>query len=266
MRPRRAAGAVARLRPGAVLAGAAVVSSPSAGAPGRALRVDNDVAARPSPIGRKPGQHRPGGPRRGQRLGKPPRPRRQATSSPHGDGARPWSPRTQRPRPPLSPTSRPAPCRWTSSRRRSVRAAGGKRPLMSPRFARLGSPHCGSASRCSQARPLRSPPSDESDAGLFEEAFVVLGVDRWPFDHARVQLLYGESACGGPRKVTRIASASTHCTRNLRAPWSTTVGEARRRRAPSHWRDQATCRPARSGSAHAAGARDRATRGFGINQ
>jgi DNA-binding CsgD family transcriptional regulator len=47
---------------------------------------------------------------------------------------------------------------------------------------------------------------DDQAAGLFEEALAVPGSDRWPFDRARVHLLFGERL----RRMRKVAEARGH--------------------------------------------------------
>jgi DNA-binding CsgD family transcriptional regulator len=58
---------------------------------------------------------------------------------------------------------------------------------LSPRLALLAA---GSAAVAAGSAALAAPGT--SALGLFEEALAIPGADRWPFDLARVQLLYGE--------------------------------------------------------------------------
>jgi ATP/maltotriose-dependent transcriptional regulator MalT len=83
--------------------------------------------------------------------------------------------------------------------------------MLSPRFALL---EAGSAA-------IAAP--DEDAGELFEEAIILPGVGRWPFDLARVQLAYGERL----RRRRAIIEARTQLTaaldsfRRLRAePWA----------------------------------------------
>lgn len=91
--------------------------------------------------------------------------------------------------------------------------------------------------------------SDESDAGLFEEALVVPGFDRRPFDYARVQLLYGERL----RRTRKVTESRAHLRIALETferlgarPWAQrATGELRatgesRPRAARQDRDQLT--------------------------
>ena len=78
------------------------------------------------------------------------------------------------------------------------------------------------------ADPARTTPAPAgSAAGLFEEALAIPGIERWPFDLARVHLVYGERL----RRAHATAEARVHLTtafdtfhRLGARPWATRAG------------------------------------------
>jgi DNA-binding CsgD family transcriptional regulator len=68
---------------------------------------------------------------------------------------------------------------------------------------------------------------DESALGLFEEALAIPGIDRWSFDLARVQLVYGERL----RRKRTMTESRVHLSAALETferlgaqPWATRAG------------------------------------------
>jgi DNA-binding CsgD family transcriptional regulator len=65
--------------------------------------------------------------------------------------------------------------------------------------------------------------SDDTALGLFEEALAIAGLDRWPFDLARVQLIYGERlrrARAMTESRSHLAAALDTFTRLGAQPWA----------------------------------------------
>jgi DNA-binding CsgD family transcriptional regulator len=69
--------------------------------------------------------------------------------------------------------------------------------------------------------------TDETCGDLFESALATPGADRWPFDHARIQLAYGQRL----RRVKATTAARTHLAaardtfERLQArPWAARAG------------------------------------------
>ena len=100
-----------------------------------------------------------------------------------------------------------------------------------------------------------------SGPGLFQEALAIPGADRFPFDLARVQLLYGERL----RRARSTKESRPHLAAALETferPGARPMGQPGRRRAPGNRAHQSPRRSAGTRLAHAAGTPDRdASRG-----
>jgi hypothetical protein len=75
--------------------------------------------------------------------------------------------------------------------------------------------------RLAGAAAIAAP--DDQASGLFETALTIAGVDRWPFDLARVQMAYGERLRRIPAPAlsrVRLAAALETFERLGASPWA----------------------------------------------
>lgn len=89
----------------------------------------------------------------------------------------------------------------------------------------------------------------------FELALATPGADRWPFELARVQLIYGERL-RRHAAITESRVAPQHGTHHIPATRRSTMGRPRRQRSSRHRKDQAASRPGDSRPTDTARTRD----------